>query len=112
MGQISRINRSGRFIAEFEKDYVVRSAFRPGQKLVVKEVMLSNRECAGEEVCEYLVLEDDKGELHQVEVPGICFDPESCWQDDIVDQLVNDLGLTYQEARERMARAELFVGGT
>ena len=26
MGQISRINRSGRFIAEFEKDYVARSA--------------------------------------------------------------------------------------
>jgi hypothetical protein len=108
VGQISRINRAGRFIAEFEKDYLARSTFRPGQKLTVKQVMLSNREYAGEEVCKYLILEDEHGELHEVEVPGIFFDPESFSRADTEEQLVSDLEISPEEASQRLAKAELF----
>jgi hypothetical protein len=107
MGQISRSNRAERFIAEFAKEYGARSDFRPGQKLTVKEVKLDSRAGAGEEVCEYLIVEDERGELHEVEVPGIFFDPENHAPDDIVDQLVRALGLSAKEARRRITKADL-----
>ncbi len=106
MGQICRINRAQRFVTEFGNDYVARSHFRPGQKLTVKEVRLTMREST-EEVVECLILEDETGETQEVEIPGVCFDPESWSSDETMDQVAADLDLTEDDARQRIAKADL-----
>lgn len=106
MGQISRMNRARRFIDEFDKDYRARSSFHPGQKLTVKDVSLAMRENT-EEVIQCLVLEDDKGETHEVEIPDTWFDPDAWSPEETTDQIVVDLGLTEEEARRRVQKANL-----
>ena len=46
-----------------------------------------------EEVVECLILEDETGETHEVEIPGVCFDPESWSSDETMDQVAADLDL-------------------
>jgi hypothetical protein len=108
MGQISRMNRAYRFQVEFEKDFVARSQFKIGQVLTVKNVGLGSRGGSGEEVIEWVQVQEESGVEHTLETDrGILFDPEYSDREDTVDLLKQELKIDAEEARQRLKKADL-----
>lgn len=109
MGHISRQNRAYRFMQQFEDLFVASSPFKPGQKLTVKSVGLGSREASGEEVVEFVTVEDESGNSYTFETNrSVLFDPEYAERDDVVEILMRELGITESEALAALRRAELF----
>ncbi len=109
MGQIARMNRAYRFQVEFEKDFVARSQFKVGQVLTVKDVGIGSRDGSGEEVVEWVRVQDEAGVEHILETDrGLLFDPECSDQEDAVDLLKRELKIDIEEARERLKKADLY----
>jgi len=109
MGQIARMNRAYRFQVEFEKDFVARSQFKVGQVLTVKDVGIGSRDASGEEVVEWVRVQDEAGVEHILETNrGLLFDPEYSDQENAVDLLKRELKIDTEEARERLKKADLY----
>ena len=109
MGQIARMNRAYRFQVEFEKDFVARSQFKVGQVLTVKDVGIGSRDGSGEEVIEWVRVQDEAGVEHILETDrGVLFDPEYSDQEDAADLLRRELDVGTKEARQRLKKADLY----
>ena len=106
MGSMARQSRADRFIKEFEEDLVERSAYKVGQTLKIVSVHLAQDD--NEEVRLFLTLQDEKGETFPVhdDAWGL-FDPELYTDDDYNERVADDLGVSVEEVRKRMEKAEL-----
>lgn len=109
MGQISRMNRAYRFQVEFEKDFVAGSRFKVGQVLTVKEVGVGSRDGSGEEVVEWVRVQDENGVEHTLETDRrVLFDPEYSDREETVDLLKRELRIDVEEAQQRLKKADLY----
>jgi hypothetical protein len=109
MGQIARMNRAFRFQVEFERDFVARSQFKVGQVLTVKDVGIGSRDGSGEEVIEWVRVQDEDGVEHTLETDrGVLFDPEYGDREDTVDLQKQELKIDAEEARKRLKKADLY----
>lgn len=109
MGQISRQNRAYRFMKQFEDLFVASSRFKAGQKLTVKSVGLGSREASGEEVVEFVTVQDEAGNSYTFETGrSVLFDPEYVERDDVAEILMRELGISEAEALAGLKQANLF----
>lgn len=109
MGQMARMSRAARFIDEFGADYVNRHTVKAGDKLTVATVGLGYGAGDEERVSVgYSLRRVDGQDVGEVSGGSAVFDPEYSTQSDVVERLTEDLGISEEEARARLAKAELF----
>ena len=108
MGSIARMGTADRFREAFEQDYVARADLKPGMTLTVDRLGLGQDESDDSRLVLYAVLKDDKGNEHCLDI-GQVLDCEYDHGDDLVERLVNALGLGEGEARDRLKKAGFTV---
>ena len=107
MGQISRMNRAGRFITEFSADFC-KGVGEPGEAITIEEIFLTSLEGHGEEVvlC-YRLKGANCGAPFTLICPDFLFDPEYDNGEDLVERVAANLNISEEEARERLKKANL-----
>lgn len=107
MGSISRMCRAERFIKEFGEDYNQDVVLKPGEQITFVRSFLAQEDGGYETVkhCFEFTTSDGKTILFQDE--GDVFDPESDRGDDLIDLVVNHLGIDPEAARRRLIQAAL-----
>ena len=114
MGQMARMARAERFIAEFRDDLLkqIHIEIAPGDKLTVRNVVLGHDSNVDECVYAYVILVDEHAKEHELQLGTLWFDPgeslaeDSAWCGSTRDRLL-ECGLTEGAITERLRKADL-----
>ena len=107
MGSASNMDRCSRFAEEFGDDYIDKAMLKVEQNLTVFDIQL-DEDFDGEGVAISYTLVDDEGNKYDLKGETGLFDAELSTKSGVIEKLVEDLGITAEEAEARLKKADLF----
>jgi hypothetical protein len=111
MGDMSRMDRGCRFIAELNDDIVKASGLSAGDTLTIDSIGLGG--VGGSEgIALWITVIDKNGKFHELRVDEEVFDPDDHSDDDTVERVASYLGIGFGDAavadvKKRMESVDL-----